>query len=359
MFNVNSNINKAFTIDSSIYDSKEIFELSKEKIFSKTWQYVCERDHIKTPGQCFPFSFIDNYIDEPLLLTRDESDQLHCFSNVCTHRGNILVENPCNVKNLKCRYHGRRFDLNGKFRGMPEFEKAENFPTEEDNLTKVSFDTWQNFIFASLNPVAPLKSFIKEMQDRMYWFDFDSLKFDSSRSRDYLVKANWALYVENYLEGFHIPYVHSSLNAVLDYGDYSQEIYANSNLQLGIGKKGEENFILPSGHIDENKNICAYYYWVFPNMMFNFYPWGVSINIVKPIEVNLTKVSFLTFISDVTKLDKGAGAGLDRVEREDESIVEAVQKGVKSRFYKRGRFSPTREQGVHHFQRLLCDYLNQ
>lgn len=192
----------------------------------------------------------------------------------------------------------------------------------------------------------------------MYWFDFDSLKFDSSRSRDYLVKANWALYVENYLEGFHIPYVHSSLNAVLDYGDYSQEIYANSNLQLGIGKKGEENFILPSGHINENKNICAYYYWVFPNMMFNFYPWGISINIVKPIEVNLTKVSFLTFISDVTKLDKGAGAGLDRVEREDESIVEAVQKGVKSRFYKRGRFSPTREQGVHHFQRLLCDYLN-
>jgi len=97
MDKVNSNINKAFTIDTSIYNSTDIFEQSKEKIFAKSWQFIGQTDLVKTPGQCYPFNFIDNYIDEPLLLTRDESDQLHCFSNVCTHRGNLLVENPCNV----------------------------------------------------------------------------------------------------------------------------------------------------------------------------------------------------------------------------------------------------------------------
>ena len=88
--------------------------------------------------------------------------------------------------------------------------------------------------------------------------------------------------------------------------------------------------------------------------MFNFYPWGVSINVVRPLAVDRTKVSFLSYVWDRSRLDRGAGAGLDRVEREDESIVEAVQRGVGSRSYDRGRYSPAREQGVHHFHRLLA-----
>jgi choline monooxygenase len=77
--------------------------------------------------------------------------------------------------------------------------------------------------------------------------------------------------------------------------------------------------------------------------------------VVRPLGVDRTKVSFLTYVWDETKLDAGAGAGLDRVEREDEAVVEAVQRGVRSRRYDRGRYSPTREQGVHHFHRLLAE----
>src|SRR5205823_4639748 len=119
---------------------------------------------------------------------------------------------------------------------------------------------------------------------------------------------------------------------------------------------GEEAFDVPASSPDFGKRIAAYYYWLFPNMMFNFYPWGLSINIVKPLSVDRTRISYLTYVSDRAKLeaDGGAGAGLDRVEREDEAIVEAVQRGVRSRFYDRGRYSPTREQGVHYFHRLLA-----
>ena len=80
-------------------------------------------------------------------------------------------------------------------------------------------------------------------------------------------------------------------------------------------------------------------------------------NIVKPLAVDRTRVTCLTYVWDPARLDRGAGADLDRVEREDEMVVENVQKGVRSRIYQRGRYSPTREQGVHHFHRLLVRQL--
>ena len=92
-------------------------------------------------------------------------------------------------------------------------------------------------------------------------------------------------------------------------------------------------------------------------MMFNFYPWGLSINIVKPISTKKTEIEFKTFVWDETKLHQGAGADLDKVELEDEEIVQRVQKGVNSRFYKQGRFSPNMEKGVHHFHRLISRFM--
>jgi choline monooxygenase len=93
-------------------------------------------------------------------------------------------------------------------------------------------------------------------------------------------------------------------------------------------------------------------------MMFNFYPWGLSLNIVTPIDAGNTKVSFLSFVFDASKLGKGAGSGLDTVEQEDEEIVQYVQQGIRSRFYHYGRYATQREQGTHHFHSLLADFMN-
>ena len=134
-------------------------------------------------------------------------------------------------------------------------------------------------------------------------------------------------------------------------------IFKYSNLQLGIGQNNESIFNIPKGSKDFGKKIAAYYFWLFPNMMFNFYPWGLSINIVIPLGSEKTKIKFLSYIWDETKLNVGAGANLDKVELEDEEIVEQVQKGVKSRYYNRGQFSPTMERGVHHFHLLLSNFI--
>jgi choline monooxygenase len=356
---VNPDIRDASTLPASFYADPATFERCRERIFARSWQFIADTDSIKVPGQVNALTLLDGILAEPLLLTRDHDDRVHCLSNVCTHRGNILCPHAGHEKTLTCRYHGRRFDLDGTFRHMPEFSEARCFPTSADSLPRIPFGSWGKFIFASLDPMFALEDLLADLKARVGWLPLHEFTLDPARSRDYLVHANWALYCDNYLEGFHIPFVHASLNEAIDYGSYTTELHRWCNLQVGIAKGGEEAFDLPASSPDFGKRIGAYYYWLFPNTMFNFYPWGVSINVVQPLAVDRTRVSFLAYIWNPAKLERGAGAfgGLDRVEREDEAVVEAVQRGIRSRFYSRGRFSPTREQGVHHFHRLLAEVL--
>jgi choline monooxygenase len=238
---------------------------------------------------------------------------------------------------------------------MPEFSKVRNFPSEKDHLTSLPLFQWEKFLFASLGINSRPEDYFGDMMHRMHWLPLNDFHFRPDLSNDFEIEANWALYCENFLEGFHIPFVHASLNDVLDYGSYTTEVFQKSSLQLGLARDGEMAFDLPEDSVDFGKRVGGYYFWVFPNIMFNFYPWGLSINLVKPKSVNRTAVSFLTYMWDESKFDQGAGADLLRVEREDEEIVQAVQKGIRSRFYHHGRYAPEREQGTHHFHRLLSE----
>ncbi|MDX1627423.1 MAG: aromatic ring-hydroxylating dioxygenase subunit alpha [Fulvivirga sp.] len=357
-FYVDPDITKAETLPASFYRSETNFELLKEKVFLKTWQWVGDQQLVPLAQHVHPFILLDNFLTEPLVLTRDEKDKISCLSNVCTHRGNMVVQHPGKAKKLQCLYHGRRFNLQGAFQSMPEFDEARDFPRACDNLPEFPLTAWGPFLFVGLEPVYPFQEVIDKMNERVGFLPLQEFVFDKSLSKEYLVNAHWALYCDNYLEGFHIPFVHEDLNKALDYGSYTTEIYDYFNLQIGFAQAGDDTFDLPQDHIDYGKNVAAYYYWVFPNMMFNFYPWGLSVNIVRPQAVNRTRVSFLTYVYDENKLHSGAGALLDKVEREDEFVVEGVFKGIQSRFYKTGRFSPKREKGVHHFHRLLADFMN-
>lgn len=357
-FHVDEDIKKAKTLPSSFYKSREVFEKLKEKIFLRSWHFIGDTDSVRLPRSAHPFILLDGYLTEPLLLTSDEKGELHCMSNVCTHRANLLVHGDGSRKKITCMYHGRRFDLQGNFEHMPEFDKAENFPRECDHLPKFDLTRWGPLLFTSLNPGFDFEKILKIIDKRVGFLPLEDLRLDESLSKEYLVQAHWALYCDNYLEGFHVPFVHEGLNKALDYGSYTTEIYEYCNLQIGYGKDSSDVFDLPTGHIDEGKNVAAYYFWIFPNIMFNFYPWGLSLNIVKPLGPQRTKVSFISYVLDPTKLDKGAGQDLDKVEREDEFVVENVQKGMLSNFYKTGRFSPDREKGVHHFHRLLAQFMN-
>ncbi|MBT3612455.1 MAG: aromatic ring-hydroxylating dioxygenase subunit alpha [Flavobacteriales bacterium] len=359
MKKIDVDITKAATLQREFYASKDNFNNTLEKIFSRNWQFITDDYQLKENRSSFPFQFLGDLLPEPLVFINNKGT-INCFSNVCTHRGNILINEPCTINKLiTCGYHGKQFDTCGKFKFMPKTERMQNFPSRQDDLPEVAVAKWRQFIFSSLDPAIEFNKLIKDVEERVGWMPIEDFKYREDLSKDYYVKASWALYCDNYLEGFHIPFVHADLNAVLDFNSYDVETFKYSNLQLGIASDDDICFDLPIESKDYGRKIAAYYFWLFPNLMLNFYPWGLSVNIITPISVNETKVQFKSYVWDESRLDSGVGADLDKVELEDEQIVQQVQKGVASRFYKQGRFSPTMEKGVHHFHSLISDFMNK
>ena len=335
-FHVDADITRAETLPSEFYRDASVFEALIERIFTRSWHWIGDTGRVPLAHYAYPFSLLAPLLDEPLLLLRDGADTLHCLSNVCTHRGNILVREAGPLRRLVCGYHGRRFAADGTLQHMPEFDGATDFPRPCDHLRAFPLREWGPWLFTALDPEFELSDTLRRMDERVGFLPLREFRADATLHRDYLVQAHWALYCDNYLEGFHIPFVHADLNAVLDYGSYTTELFPYGSLQIGYADGGEETFDLPPGHPDYGRGVAAYYFWLFPNLMFNFYPWGLSINIVKPIGPQQTRVSFLSYVYDETKLSSGAGALLDKVEREDEFVVEGVQRGLRSRTYRTG-----------------------
>ena len=358
MKKVIDNIAQSSTLPADFYSDPEVWNKMKENIFVRSWNYIGDKQEIfNVAVNTYPFFLLDNYLEEPLLLT-DYEDQIRCMSNVCTHRGFILSHQPSLNKKLTCSYHGRRFNLDGQFQYMPEFKEVENFPRPCEHLEQVPLKHWGRFLFASLEPQFDYDPIIEELERRLGFLDFDSFVHAAQYDKTYNVNAHWALYCDNYLEGFHIPFVHAGLNQMLDYGKYETICKDHWVLQVGYADKGTLTFDFPIDHIDYGKEITAYYYWIFPNFMLNVYPWGVQLNVVRPLRPDFTKVEFIYYIGDQKKWEilRGDQIG-DKVEKEDEWVVEGVQKGLNSRFYQDGRFSVKQETGVHHFHRLLKQYL--
>jgi len=230
---IDPEICRAATLPGWFYRAPDVYDALRERVFVPSWQFLGSLDRVKVPGQAWPVTLLEGMLDEPIVLTRDRDDRVHCMSNVCTHRGTLVCEvegSAVGGNHLRGRYHGRRFGLDGRMISMPEFEGVENFPSARDDLRRVPLGVWEKLAFASIAPAAALA-------------------------------------------------------------------------------------------------------------------------------VERTKVSFLSYVWDPSGLDRGAGSALDRVEREDEAIVESVQRGVRGRLYERGRYSPAREQGVHHFHRLVAEFM--
>lgn len=338
IFEIDPDIRKARTLPADFYTDPAYFELSTERIFVPSWQFLGHESELKGLR---PTVILPELLAEPVLLVRDSS-QIHCLSNVCTHRGKILVEGPCEANLIRCGYHGRRFSLDGRLLSMPEFDGVEGFPVSSDDLKQLAFAVKQGFMFASIDPVVPIDEYIRDSAERFAGAEkYTDLAL--TETREYEINAHWALYCENYLEGFHIPYVHRGLNEIVDYSTYTTETFRYSSVQTGY---------------DGGGHIAARYLFIFPNMMFNFYPWGLSVNVVRPVTPSRSVVEFLTYVGDESLIGRGAGADLHSVELEDEAVVESVQRGIRSRFYSHGRYSPTREQGTHHFHRMIAEFMN-
>ena len=352
---VNKDIHIAKTLPSSYYLDDQYFDLSIEKIFMPSWQIIINSNQIK--NTIYPFTFLKDSINESLLLTKENS-KIYCLSNVCTHRGNLLCSDKKSLKNIICKYHGRIFDLKGMLVSSPGFKGAKKFPSKKDNLKKIKLQIWKNLIFISLKPKINLEKIFQDIDLRLGWYPFNKLEYNKSNSYEYTINAHWSLYCENYLEGFHVPFVHKGLKKDINLSTYTTILLKNGVLQYTESRNKDDKLNIPKGYSDYKKNIYAYYYWLFPNIMLNFYNWGLSINIIEPIDKTKTRIRFLSYPIKNHTQPLNTDSSLDKVEKEDQDIVLNVQKGIQSSLYNRGRYSPENELGVHYFHRLICKYLN-
>jgi choline monooxygenase len=304
-----------------------------------------------------PFTLLPGSLDEPLLLSRDGDARLHALSNVCTHRGAILCESPARLDEIRCPYHARRFRLDGRMRFAPGFENAAGFPAGDCDLPRLPLREWGPLRFVSLDPAQGFDDWLAPVRDRCGWLPLDAFRFDPSRSRDYHFDGSWILYVENYLDSLHIPFVHPGLNRTLDFKRYTTEHFAGGSLQLAIAADDETAFEVPEGWPDHGLRVAAWYFWLFPNLMLNLYPWGLSLNLVEPLGTQRTRVRFCSVVWRPALLDAGAGGDLDTVEQEDEAMVLSVSRGLRSRLYRGGRYAPVHEAACHQFHGLLLDAL--
>lgn len=343
-----SPIERSETIPSDWYINPSFHQLDREAVFAQTWQWVGHLSQVINPGDYF----LANVADNPVILLRDREGKLRGFYNVCRHRGGPLAtEDSGNCTMLQCKYHGWTYRLDGALRGVPKFDRVELFNREDYGLIPVNVAVWENLIFVNLSqhPI-PLSEMMQGITERIAPISLSTKRF--FRRVDYMVECNWKIYIDNYLEGYHVPLVHPELMKMLDFNSYVTETARWHSLQFSPLRNGDHPYAAGKESGD------AFYYFVYPNFMLNILPGRLQTNLVIPLSHDRTLVRFDYFYDDIESPEALAFiqdeiTNSDRIQAEDIDICERVQRGVASRAYDRGRFSVECEQGVYHFQSLL------
>jgi choline monooxygenase len=338
-------LERASTIPSAWYVEQAYHRLDLDAVIEPSWQYVGHLCRLREEGD-FLAAVIGN---QPVVLVRHRDGTLRGFYNVCKHRGGPLcTEEQGRSKVLQCKYHGWTYLLDGSLRGVPRFNRVDLFDKKDFGLTPIDVAVWQGLVFARLQATGPsLEEILAGIGERIAPADLSRMHF--VRRDTYEIGCNWKVYVDNFLEGYHVPLVHPELNDILDYRSYRTETFDHYSLQHSPFQAGDNRYGEAQGE--------AFYYFVFPNIMLNIMPGRLQMNLVQALAPDRCRVVFDYYYLDLSEeyrqvIEKDV-AFSDLVQREDVEICEHVHRGLVSRAYDRGRFSVEAEEGVYHFQTLL------
>jgi choline monooxygenase len=286
---------------------------------------------------------------------------LRGFYNVCRHRAGPPAEGCGSRKLFRCGYHGWTYGLDGTLLSATEIEGVEGFRPEEFALKPVRTDEWFNFVFVNLDPQArPLRESLGELPPQAEKFPFAGMKLFERRT--YAMNCNWKTYVDNYLEGYHLPSVHPALNRELDYNAYTVEPYASHVRQFSPIRGAQSGDATPRRYEEAREDLTTDYLWILPNWMLNCYPDNISLNIVLPVEPERSLAVFEWYLPENDHGTAAAKASVefsDQIQIEDVAICETVQKNLRSRSYTRGRYSVKQEKGVHAFHRMYGELMGE
>ena len=357
VFPFDPDIRRASTIPARLYNDPVYLELERERVFAHTWQLAARREQLAEPG-----SFVTATIGNDSVVVVRDGNTLRAFHNVCLHRAGPVAHGCGRRQTLQCKYHGWTYSLDGRLLRAPEMEGVEQFTPEEMRLRPVAVTTWGPLVLVNLDGAAPpLDDMLDDIPRRVAPFGCESMRF--VMRKEYELACNWKVYVDNYLEGYHIPVVHPSLHKEIDYDAYRVEPQRYSSIQHAplrpVAAGSSDRAYDPS-----KANIAeAVYGWVFPNIMLNVYLGQMQTNAVLPVSHERTRVVFEWYATkppddpasdpEWSRLVRFS----DEIQDEDIEICETVQRNLRSRVYDRGRYSAKREVGVHHFHSLLHEFL--
>jgi choline monooxygenase len=364
---IDEDIRRAETLPAAAFTEPAFLERELSTIFKSSWLVVPERsddprpldEQVAARGSRVPITVLDR----PLFVQRGwDDDTLRAFPNTCTHAWYPLVVGASRGPTLVCAQHGRRFDCTGRFVSQQGFGKSlENFPRDCDHLQPLSIANWRRLTFVNFDAAA------RPFTDELAPIDASLAKMPampermSAEIRD--VAGNWKQHAWNYLDQFHIGFVHRApggLADAVDLASYTTEIHGNNVLQWVYAQNAADGFDpawLPERfHDPKGRRVFALWWFVFPNLTLNFYPWGLSVNVYQPVPERPDTTRFVWY---QFALDRQKHAERDRrwlssqVDAEDVDALAQVSRGLRSGFAPRGRFAPDDEQAAHWFHRTV------
>ncbi len=338
----------AWTLRAECYTRADLCDFELSQILAKNWQYVGHISQLKNNGDLI----VAEVANKPAIILKDHEGVIRAFYNVCKHRAGPLAYENGNVKTLSCKYHGWNYHLTGELRIAPEMSSTPNFKSCDVKLDSIEIDFWQGFIFAKLNSTELCLAELLNQVDKII-VPIDLSQFQYHHRDSYVIKANWKTYMDNYLEGYHLPHVHPGLSKLLDYKSYDTKLYPWFSYQFSP---------LDAATTDTKTNFygdgMAHYFCVYPNMMLNILPNRCQVNLIEIIDKDHCRVIFDYYYTDLNseatqKLIAEDLEFSDEIQQEDIAICEHVQKGLASGAYHKGRLCVQREMGVWHWQELI------
>ena len=342
---------EAATPPSSWYVDPRILDLELRTVFARSWQVVGRAEQVREPGQYITCELAG----EPILVARGNDGVLRGFFNVCRHHAaTVMMQAEGKTQTFRCPYHGWTYNLDGALVVTPEFAGVRNFDRSTNGLVPVQSALWEGLVFVKLSPEGPaLEDFLgRGIDQQMRQLSMEKLRWMERRT--YMLNCNWKVFVDNYLDGgYHVPNIHRGLNSVLDPTKYTIETGDRFCLQsspISTEKADEQTAAVRGGD-------RALYYWIYPNLMINWYAGVMDTNLVCARGVDRTEVIFDFYFADASKTseepNRASIAVSERIQAEDVAICESVQRGLASRSYTAGRLSVRREAGEHLFHKLL------
>jgi choline monooxygenase len=330
----------ALTLPADCYTQTKFAEAERRTVFGRGWQLVAHAEQLADAGE----HALAEIAGVPLLVVRGDDGELRALHNVCRHRAGPLSVSDCQgAKQLTCRYHGWRYALDGRLAGAPDMGRSTGFDVASIRLPQAQLAHWQGLVFAALDEAAPpFADLIDGVEARLGAVSLSSYRFD--RRASYEVACNWKVYVDNFLEGYHVAQVHPSLALLLDGDRYLTTTARWTSLQSSP--------LAASGPYAPGE---ALYWWLWPNTMLNVLPGRLQTNRVLPLAVDRCRVDFDYFYAPHVDADARLAEQRfsDAVQWEDVAICEAVQRGLSSGSYVAGRLNPRQEAGLLHFHELL------